>query len=284
MNMIQKIMNILMNPNAELINIIMLLFFVIEVFLYVNMFIALLNIKPSKKSKYCCMACLLVLFVISRLLIPVPYNTILNILIFILLYLIFFKTPVIATFLGMIIPFLLTTLFEMISSQIYTLIFNKPYAEFASYPLYSIIFLLIVYACLFIILQLFKHFKVNIELFTNLNKKDSISMLVTVSLAFITIFLQLYITAFYNNILPHAIILLSIICLIAYFFVSLFYIIKTKQLEIANRDIKNLQLYNNTLKIMYDNIRAFKHDFNNIMNGIGRICNSKRYGWINYIL
>ena len=24
---------------------------------------------------------------------------------------------------------------------------------------------------------------------------------------------------------------------------------------------------------MYDNIRAFKHDFHNIMNGIGRICN-----------
>ena len=54
MNTIQKIMNILMNPNAELINVIMLLFFVIEVFLYVNMFITLLNINPSKKSKYCC--------------------------------------------------------------------------------------------------------------------------------------------------------------------------------------------------------------------------------------
>ena len=127
---------------------------------------------------------------------------------------------------------------------------------------------------MFIILQLFKHFKVNISLFTNLNKKDSISIIGTIILGFVTVFLQLYITAFYNNILPHSIILLSIACLIAYFFVSLFNMIKTKQLEIANRDINNLQLYNNTLKIMYDNIRAFKHDFNNIMNGIGRIYNS----------
>lgn len=274
MNTIQKIMNVLMNPNAELTNVIMLLFFVIEVFLYVNMFITLLNINPSKKSKYCCMSCLLVLFVTTRLLVPVPYNTILNILIFVLLYLLFFKKSLIATFLGIIIPFLLTTLFEMISSQIYTLIFNKPYAEAASLPIYHILFLAIVYTCLFIILQLFKYFKVNITLFTNLNKKDSISMLITVGLGFVTIFLQLYITAFYNNILPHSVILLSIACLIAYFFVSLFNIIKTKQLEIANRDINNLQLYNNTLKIMYDNIRAFKHDFHNIMNGIGRICNS----------
>lgn len=273
MNTIQKIMNILMKPNATLTNIIILPFFVIEVYLYVNLFITLLNITPSKKSKYSCMLSLIAIFIISRFLIPVPFNTIFNILIFVLLYLLFFKRPLIDTFLGIIIPFLLTTLFEIISSQVYTLIFNKPYTEAISLPLYHILFLIIVYSLLFIIWKLFKHLKLNITLFTNLNKKDSFSILSTVILGFITIFLQLYITAFYNNVLPGAIILLSIMCLVAYVFVSIFNIVKAKELEVANRDIKNLKLYNNTLKIMYDNIRAFKHDFHNIMNGIGRIYN-----------
>lgn len=273
MNTIQKIMNILMKPNATLTNIIILPFFVIEVYLYVNLFITLLNITPSKKSKYSCMLSLIAIFIISRFLIPVPFNTIFNILIFVLLYLLFFKRPLIDTFLGIIIPFLLTTLFEIISSQVYTLIFNKPYTEAISLPLYHILFLIIVYSLLFIIWKLFKHLKLNITLFTNLNKKDSFSILSTVILGFITIFLQLYITAFYNNVLPGAIILLSIMCLVAYVFVSIFNIVKTKELEVANRGIKNLKLYNNTLKIMYDNIRAFKHDFHNIMNGIGRIYN-----------
>lgn len=273
MNTIQKIMNILMKPNATLTNIIILPFFVIEVYLYVNLFITLLNITPSKKSKYSCMLSLIAIFIISRFLIPVPFNTIFNILIFVLLYLLFFKRPLIDTFLGIIIPFLLTTLFEIISSQVYTLIFNKPYTEAISLPLHHILFLIIVYSLLFIIWKLFKHLKLNITLFTNLNKKDSFSILSTVILGFITIFLQLYITAFYNNVLPGAIILLSIMCLVAYVFVSIFNIVKTKELEVANRDIKNLKLYNNTLKIMYDNIRAFKHDFHNIMNGIGRIYN-----------
>ena len=281
MNTIQKIMNVLMNPNAELINIITLIFSVVEVFIYVNIFITLLNINPSKKSKYLYMLLLFISVAFNKFIIPVPYNTIINILLFTLLSLIFFKTKLLDTCIVMAIFFALTALFEMISSQIYTLIFNRPYAEFALSPLYTIIFLLIVYTCLFIMLQFFKHFHVNISLFTNLNKRDSISIISTVILGFITVFLQLYITAFYNNILPHTIILLSIVCLIAYFFVSIFNIVKTKQLEIANRDIKNLQLYNNTL---YDNIRAFKHDFHNIMNGIGRICNCKRYGWTNYIL
>ena len=183
------------------------------------------------------------------------------------------KKYVLGAFIGFAIPFMLTALLEMISSQIYTLISNKPYAEAISLPLYHIAFLMVVYTCLTIMLVFFKHFKINTTLFTNLNKKDYFSILSTVILGFVTIFLQLYITAFYNNILPGFIILLSIMCLVAYVFVSIFNIIKTKQLEVANRDIKNLTLYNNTLKIMYDNIRAFKHDFHNIMNGIGRIYN-----------
>lgn len=274
MNTIQKIMNVLMNPNAELIDIISIPCTLIEIIIYVNMCLVLLNIKTDRKHKYLCILTISLFSCINRFFITSPFNVILNILIIIFMYLIFFKAKILEAAIGIGIPFILTALFEMISSQIYTLIFNKPYAEFASYPLYSIIFLLIVYTCLFIMLQFFKHFKVNISLFTHLNKKDYISILGTVILGFITVFLQLYITAFYNNILPHFVILLSIACLIAYFFVSIFNIIKTKQLEIANRDINNLQLYNNTLKIMYDNIRAFKHDFNNIMNGIGRICNS----------
>lgn len=275
MNTIQKIIDILMKPNAELINIISIPCTLIEIIIYVNMCLVLLNIKTTKKHKYLCILSIFLLLCIISFFIPTPYNVILNVLIMICMYLIFFKLKLLEATVGIGIPFILTALFEMISSQIYTLIFNKPYVEFASSPLYAISFLLIVYTCLFIMLQFFKHFKVNISLFTNLNKKDSFTILSTVILGFVTIFLELYITAFYNNILPHGIIFISIVCLIAYFFVSLFNIIKTKQLEVANRDIKNLQVYNNTLKIMYDNIRGFKHDFHNIMNGIGRLYYSK---------
>ena len=274
MNTIQKIMNILMNPNAELINIISIPCTLIEIIIYVNMCLVLLNIKTDRKHKYLCICFIFFISMIFKLFISAPYNIICNTLIFVLAFLLFFKTSILGGFIGFAIPFMLTALLEMISSQIYTLIFNKPYAEASSLPIYHLAFLAIVYLCLFIMLQFFKYFKVNISLFTNLHKKDYISILGTVILGFITVFLQLYITAFYNNILPHAIILLSIVCLILYFFVSIFNIVKTKQLEVANRDINNLQLYNNTLKIMYDNIRAFKHDFHNIMNGIGRICNS----------
>ena len=275
MNFIQKMMTILTNPNAELINIISIPCTLIEVILNVNISLTLLNKKTTRKNKYLCIATIYIFIILNRLIVSSPYNVILNVLIFVFMYLIFLKLQLLEACISVAIPVVLTTLFEMISSQIYALVFNKPYTEASDMPIYHLTFLAIVYLCLLIILKLLKKFKLNITTFAQLNPKDSKRIFGTIILGFVTIFLQLYITAFYNNILPHAIILLSIICLIAYFFVSLFNIVKTKELEIANRDISNLQLYNNTLKVMYDNIRAFKHDFNNIMNGIGGYISAK---------
>ena len=47
---------------------------------------------------------------------------------------------------------------------------------------------------------------------------------------------------------------------------------KTTQLQIAQQNLEEAQLYNKSLKILHDNVRAFKHDFSNIVQAIGRIC------------
>lgn len=275
MNILQKITAGLMSPNEMLTSMLTFPGAIIEIILYVNILFTLLSIKSSKRKKYLQILILSLIAATSKYLLPNPFGTLLNVLSILLSFILLYKTKLIETFIGIVFLLLIATLFEMISSQIFILIFGIPYLDYVNYPIYAIIFLLIVYTCLFIMYKLFKKFNINITLFKNLNKKDTVVILITAILGFVTIFLQLYITAFYNNILPHAIILLSIACLIAYFFVSLFNIVKTKQLEIANRDIKNLKLYNNTLKVLYDNIRAFKHDFNNIMNGIGGYITAK---------
>lgn len=275
MNIFQKITEGLMSPNEMLTNILSIPFFLIEAYIFVNLFTTLFNKNASKKNTFICMAILLFSGLLSKFIIPIPYNTLFNIVVFVILFKLFFNAKLIEAFIGVAIDFLLTALFEMISSQIYTLFFNGTYSEFANYPIYAVIFMFIVYSCLFIMLKLFQKFNINITLFKNINKKDSMVILATIVLGFITVFLQLYISAFYNNLLPTFVIFISIICLIAYFFVSLFNIVKTKQLEVATIDNHNLQSYNDNLKSMYDNIRAFKHDFNNIVHAIGGYVRAK---------
>ena len=41
------------------------------------------------------------------------------------------------------------------------------------------------------------------------------------------------------------------------------------KLDIATRDLENAESYNNSLTVLYDNVRGFKHDFDNMVNIIG---------------
>ncbi len=275
MNIFQKITEGLMSPNEMLTNIITVPFFIIEAYIYINLFITLFAKSPSKKNKYLCMLILVLSSIISRFLIPIPYNTIFNVFAFAISYKIFLNSKILESFIGVGIQFLLTALFEMISTRVYTLLIERPYSEYANYPIYAVIFMCIVYSCLYIMVKLLEKFNINITLFKNFHKKDTKIIAFTIILGFITVFLQLYISTLYNNLLPNFVILLSILCLIAYFFVSMFNIVKTKQLEVATIDNHNLQSYNDNLKSMYDNIRAFKHDFNNIVHAIGGYVRAK---------
>lgn len=45
--------------------------------------------------------------------------------------------------------------------------------------------------------------------------------------------------------------------------------IKTMSLQKTQEDLEQEKQYNKTLQILHDNIRAFKHDFANIISGIG---------------
>ena len=61
----------------------------------------------------------------------------------------------------------------------------------------------------------------------------------------------------------------SLVALVLYFFISIYSLIRTSKLESTTKILEQEQLYNKTLTILYDNIRGFKHDFNNIVQAIG---------------
>lgn len=61
----------------------------------------------------------------------------------------------------------------------------------------------------------------------------------------------------------------SLIALLLYFLISIYSLFRTNKLEITTERLEEEKLYNKTLTILYDNIRGFKHDFNNIVQAIG---------------
>lgn len=114
-----------------------------------------------------------------------------------------------------------------------------------------------------------RYFKINIKIFDNLNKKTKILLITNCILIAIVIAMQFYLINFYSDTMPSFITLISIFSLIAYFSVSIYSIINSSKLEITARDLKGANFTIHSLRALHDTVRTFKHDFDNILNGIG---------------
>lgn len=70
------------------------------------------------------------------------------------------------------------------------------------------------------------------------------------------------------DLLSHVIFSLNILAQAILFCVSITNILKIARIKEKNRKIHNLEAYNKTLSVMYDNIRGFKHDFSNFIQAL----------------
>ena len=112
-------------------------------------------------------------------------------------------------------------------------------------------------------------FNLNMEIVNSISKKNRRIILINITLGIIVIFMQIYLIGYYNDKLPLYVVIINIFILISYCFINLYSIIKTMKLEKATIALKQEKMYNKTLQILHDNVRAFKHDFSNIIAGIG---------------
>lgn len=74
-----------------------------------------------------------------------------------------------------------------------------------------------------------------------------------------------------NNLI---LIIINIFLLLLVCSISVYIIIITKKLHSKNKELETLQNHNSMLSSLYDDIRSFKHDFNNIVLTIGGFINS----------
>ena len=94
-------------------------------------------------------------------------------------------------------------------------------------------------------------------------------MLFTTILGLLSIISQVFITYFYSSKLPIGFCILNWILILSYIFINIYSIYKNNKLQQTSEELENAELYNKTLSILHDNIRCFKHDFNNIVSTMG---------------
>ena len=269
MEILQTIWTSLTTENLMLVKIITSFLMFIELTVSMLLFTCVLNINVNKKQKLLYIIILSLIGILTLWLVPTPFNTFINVIACPILVFFLFKTNVLKAILAEIIPQIIFTVVGLIVTNIYMIVSNMPNNVFINIPVHKICCSLIIYLFSYIMYKYFKHFNITITLLDKMKRKNHVVLLVNFVIGIIAICVQSYLATLYTNYIPFGITLSTILILLAYFFISIYSLSRTNKLEVTAESLEEEKLYNKTLNILYDNIRGFKHDFNNIVQAIG---------------
>ena len=270
MELLNNIWNALTTPNETLINIILLPSAIIETILTLMVFTTVFNFKTSTKQNIIYISSCSIFTFLTACLIPSPWNIIINYIGILIIICSTFKTSILQGLLASLISTLLIALVGSLILNPYFTIFHTTLQETETVPLYRIIYLSLIYFIVFCIIMLLKlkNYKIQMPDYTIDNKNKKV-LLINLIIGFITLFIQLIIAIYYTENLPIIITFLSFLSLLAYFSVSIYSLTRVIKLAVTTQKLQNAEEYNKTLSILHDNVRGFKHDFDNIVTTIG---------------
>ena len=267
MEILNNIWIALSTKNEYLIKFISIPCSVLEIYIIFKLFTTILKTNYTKRQLYVYVFSVTLISLICSLFIPEPFNVFIN-YVFIFIFLIkYFKYNILQSITAIITPLLAFGLVNSLLLNPFLKIVNQTYDIGFSTPIYRISYLIVLYTIMFCIIFILKHVKLNYS--TNLDKKTIFTIMTNFILGILTLVVQSILHYYYRNSIPLFFSLFNFVLLFAYFFISFYSLTQAKNLDIATRDLENAESYNNSLSVLYDNVRGFKHDFDNMVNIIG---------------
>ena len=145
MNIFQTIWNAISTPNETLINISGFFLCFIEAYVSMCLFTTLLDIKTNRKSKLAYVLAFSIVGFISRIVLPNPIGTIVNMTSMLILIMFIFKTNFIKGLFSVFIPIFLLSALELFMFKFYLKIFSIPYDYVMTIPFHRVCFTLFIY-------------------------------------------------------------------------------------------------------------------------------------------
>ena len=118
MNIFQTIWNAISTPNETLINISGLFLCFIEAYVNMSLFTTLLNIKSNRTSQIAYVLSFSIIGFISRIVLPNPIGTIVNMTSMLILIMFIFKTNFIKGLFSVFVPIFIISALELIIFKI----------------------------------------------------------------------------------------------------------------------------------------------------------------------
>lgn len=269
MEIFNSIWTALSTPNEGLLNILLIPAALIENFLMILLYSSIQNIKFSTKKILTYVFSMSLFSLLNMSLIPNPFNIILNYLIMIIIAYLLFRISFLRSSISMLLSAIFFNLIGALILNPYITFLNINTEQLSNIPIYRIPYILIMYTLVSLIIFILKYRRLKINFLDTLNKNTKYMLFANLILGFITLSVQTIIAVYYTDKLPIIITFLSFISLLAYFILSIYSLTRAFKLTLTTQKLESAEEYNNTLRILHDNVRGFKHDFDNIVTTIG---------------
>lgn len=259
----------LSTPNEGLLNIIFIPGSLIENYLTLILFTSILNIKITTKNIVKYMLLISITSIINVFFIPNPFNIIINYFLIIILIYFIFKLSFFKSTIAIMISALIYNIIGALLLNPYIKILRISTEQLTMIPIYRIPYILLVYVLLGFTILLIKTHHLKFDFLNNFDYRIKRLILSNLILGIITIIAQATIAVYYTDKLPLIITFFSFISLLAYSILSIYSLTRAYKLVLTTQKLESAEEYNNTLHILHDNVRGFKHDFDNIITTIG---------------
>lgn len=269
MEVLNNIWIAISTPNEVLVNTLVIPLFLLEHYLTLFLFMSILDISCKRSNKIAYVLIMSVISIIDLLLIPNPFNILINYIVMFFLTKFIFKLQNLKIVLGIVLSALIYALIGMLISNPYMSILHITTEQMMYAPIYKIGYLLLTYLLLFIVAYISKNKKINIDILEDLDIKNKSIIIANLIFGIVTLVIQAIITFYFTDKLPIYITFFSFLSLLAYFCISIYSFTRMMKLTLTTRKLQSAEEYNNTLRILHDNVRGFKHDFDNIVTTIG---------------
>ena len=269
MNILQTIWTAMTTQSETLVKIQGIPLTFLDIFVCMLYFSTILNIQSTRKMKLIYVLIYGTIANFITFIIPAPYAVFVNLLVWPAMVFFILKTSFLKSILSEIITMVTTAILDFVFANMFFSFLHITTEVAITIPIYRLLTSLSIYLILFILSRLIKLFKLNIEVFDNMNNKTKILLIVNSLLIVLVIGMQFYLITFYSSTMPLFITIISVVSLIAYFTVSIYSIVNSSKLETTQLNLDNANKNLHSLQILHDELRTVKHDFNNMVNCIG---------------
>ena len=269
MEVLNNIWIAISTPNEELVNILVSLAAFIENYFMLTLTLSLSSLKATKKQMILAILLMTILSILCNNIVLYPYNILVNYLIWSIIIFSMFKSNYLKIIISIVLSGILFNIIVALALNPYITILNIDSNSLLVIPIYRFLYMTIIYLILLLITIIVKKKNLKLKFIDNLDKNSKAIIIMNAFLGALTLIVQSIIAVYYIDRLPLFITFFSFISLLAYFILSIYTLTRIFKLTLTTKKLESAEEYNNTLRILHDNVRGFKHDFDNIVTTIG---------------